>query len=78
MASNQAINNGYDFAAVTKSDVTDLQGAALYIGTGGDLVVESENGNEVTFANVPDGSFMPVRVSKVKAATTASDIVAIY
>lgn len=79
MSSNQAIHNGYDFASVTPSDVTDLNGAALYIGTGGDVAVESENGNQVTFQNVDDGSWMPIRVNKVLATgTTATGIVAIY
>jgi hypothetical protein len=37
------------------------------------------DGTDVTFANVPTGTKLPVRVSKVKATgTTASSIVALY
>jgi len=61
---------------------------ALYVGTGGDILVtvvggnESSQTNETTlFKNVPSGTFMPVMVSYVwntfdsSTATTASDIV---
>jgi len=75
-----------DFATiastVTKSDTTFLNGAALYVGTGGDVHVIMNNveniaGNVIIFKNVPDGSFLPAIVDYVRAATTAADIVAI-
>jgi len=75
-----------DFATtastVTKSDTTFLNGAALYVGTGGDVHVIMNNveniaGNVIIFKNVPDGSFLPVIVDYVRAATTAADIVAV-
>ena len=75
-----------DFATiastVTKSDTTFLNGAALYVGTGGDVHVIMNNveniaGNVIIFKNVPDGSFLPAIVDYVMAATTAADIVAI-
>ena len=48
----------------------------IYVGTAGDLVVRpSDGGGDVTFAGVPAGSILPVRVSQVRAATTASDLV---
>ena len=69
-------------AAVTTSDATVLSPVprALYIGVGGDVVVTmAADGTDVTFANVPTGTKLPVRVSKVKATgTTASSIVALY
>ena len=69
-------------AAVTKSDATVLSPVprALYIGVGGDVVVTmAADGSDVTFANVPTGTKLPVRVSKVKSTgTTASSIVALY
>ena len=72
--------------AVTPSDTddllrdeqTDCSGPTLYVGTGGDLVVITIAGDEVTLANVPDGTFIPVMVKRVKAATTATDIVALW
>ncbi len=69
-------------ATVTKSDTTFLNGAALYVGTGGDVHVIMNNveniaGNVIIFKNVPDGSFLPAIVDYVRAATTAADIVAV-
>jgi len=69
-----------------------LNSAALYIGTGGDLVVSVVGGdannanNGITiFKNIPDGTFFPVIVNNVWATfdtdvlvTTCSDIVALY
>ena len=70
-----------------------LNSAALYIGTGGDLVVTVAGGNTdgisagtTIFKNVPNGTFFPVIVNNVwqtvdfgsKGVTTCSDIVALY
>ena len=85
-APNQKIDNhaapAEYAAAVVKSDSTVLNPVprALYIGSGGDVVVTmAADGTDVTFANVPTGTKLPVRVSKVKATgTTASSIVALY
>lgn len=68
-------------AAVTPSDSTDLTyiSRALYVGTGGNIVVTMMGGGDVTFPNVQDGTFLPIRVSRVKStSTTASNIVNIY
>lgn len=68
-------------AAVTPSDSTVLSPSprALYIGGGGDVTVTmAADGADVVFKNVPPGLKLPVRVSKVKAATTATYIVALY
>ena len=60
---------------VTKSDDTVLEPGILYIGSTGDVsVVMAKNHNTVIFTNVSDGTFLPVLVIKVLAATTASDI----
>ena len=69
---------GTYFATVTPSDVTVLNPLPrmLYVGTLGDLVIKSVFGETVTLKNF--SSFAPVRVSQVMAATTASDIVAIW
>jgi hypothetical protein len=67
-------------AAVVKSDVTVFtpNPRALYIGTGGDLTVAMPDGDIVLFKGVPGGTILPVRVSQVRAATVAADIVALY
>ena len=69
----------------------NLKSAALYIGTGGDLLVTIVGGNfdggnagTTLFKNIPDGTFFPVIVNNVWATndgdlvTTCSDIVALY
>lgn len=48
---------------------------ALYVGTGGSVAVTMANGAAVTFANVQDGSILPVRVKQVGTATTATDLI---
>lgn len=69
-----------DFAAVTKSDSTVLSGVrALYIGGAGDVVVRSAGSStSVTFKAVPAGTILPAQAEKVMAATTATDIVALF
>lgn len=69
---------GYGLA-VTPSDSAALYVTrALYVGTAGNVAVADLNGN-VTYANVPSGSILPVQVTKVlSSGTTASNIVALY
>jgi len=67
-------------AAVTPSDSTSLDPIprALYVGGAGDVVVDTLGGETaVTFKAVPVGTVLPIRAIKVKAATTATYIVAI-
>lgn len=63
--------------AVTPSDSTVLAGVrSIYVGTGG-TVVATVGGSDVTFANVPDGTTLPIKATKIKAASSASSIVAL-
>ena len=85
-------NQQPDFAtiasAVTPSDAfsatTKLNGAALYVGVGGNISVIMKNidgtaGNAVVFKNAVEGTFLPVIVDYVLATgTTATDLVAVY
>jgi hypothetical protein len=69
--------------AATPSESTDLPfvSRAIYVGTGGDLVVRMEGNDDdtpVTFANVPDGVWLPIRVRRIRTASTASDLVVMY
>jgi hypothetical protein len=65
--------------AITPDDNADLPivPKAIFIGTGGDLVVRAVDSDlDVTFANLPDGAILPVRVRAVRATgSTAADIV---
>lgn len=71
------IDPGIRVSAVTKSDTAELNARGLYVGTAGDLVITTLEGNDVTFKNVPAGAVLPIYVLKVKQATTAADIVAL-
>lgn len=67
--------------AVTPHDSTNLTNPAraLYIGTGGSVTGVLWGGQTVTFANIPDGTILPVAFTRVNAThTDADDIVALY
>ena len=56
-----------------------IPGAVLYIGTGGNIKVDTVSGDTVTFKNVADGSVLAVQVKKVyNTGTSAEDIIALY
>jgi len=74
------------FTAVTPSDTVDLvhpsggnsRGAALFVGTAGDISVWDGN-NSVLLKNVGNGQFLPINILRVNATgTTAQDIVALW
>lgn len=67
--------------AVTPSDSTNLtqQARALFIGTGGNVVLDTPTETTVTFKNVMSGQILPVAAVRVRSTnTTATDIVALY
>ena len=69
------------FRAITPDDDTDLDppARALFVGTGGNVVVHNMEGESVTITNVPDGVIFPCWVKRVlDTDTTADDIIAIY
>lgn len=65
---------------VTPSDETIIDiTRGLYIGTGGDLVVEfADSADVITLKNVANGTLMPGQFRRVLGATSASDIIALY
>lgn len=70
--SNQIADRAY---TVTTSDTAANIYSYLYVGTGGNIAVVTEGGDSVTFNNVPTGSFVWVRTSKIMATnTTASQL----
>jgi hypothetical protein len=67
------------YAAVTPNDDTVVGARSLYIGTAGDVVLKAAaNATAVTFSNVPAGTTLACGAYSVMAATTASNIVALY
>ena len=74
---NDILNPGGN-AAVTPQSPRAL-GCVLYVGTAGDLKVETIGGDVVTFTGVLAGSFIPVQVRKVYSTdTTAQNILALW
>lgn len=75
------VSSAHRAVAVTPSDATILPAGVrgLWIGSSGDLsVVMVGDTAPVTLAGALAGTWLPVQVSKVMAATTADDIVAFY
>ena len=71
---------GRNGAAVTPSDSTNLTNpGTLFIGTGGDIkvtLIDQDDGESLTFKNIPNGSNFPRIVKRVWATgTTATDII---
>ncbi len=67
----------YRLVAITPSDSTVLTGVrALWVGGAGNLaLVAAGDSGTVTVSGVPAGTLLPIAVSKVMAATTATLIV---
>jgi hypothetical protein len=74
-------------SVVSKSDTVDIpnpgngevEGCVLYVGTGGILRVLTAGGDDITFQNIPNGTFIPVQVIRVfSSTTTANNIVALW
>ncbi|MBI1402404.1 MAG: hypothetical protein GC147_04240 [Porphyrobacter sp.] len=59
------------------SDSLPIAAKAVYVGTGGDLVLRAVGDDvDVRLANVGNGAILPIRVAAIRlTGTTASDIV---
>lgn len=66
--------------AVTPSDTTIIGGCrALWVGGAGNLTLDFADGqNNVLLSGVPAGTLLPIAPLRVKAATTATLVVALY
>jgi hypothetical protein len=74
-------------ASVTPSDTTNIpdiaggsnNGCVLFVGTAGNLRVQTVGGDDITFNNINTGAFLPVQVVRVYATgTTAGNIIALW
>jgi len=77
--SANATVSAHGAVAITLSDTVVIPTTrAIYVGTSGNIRVQTADGQDVTFANVPVGVF-PLQVEKVySTSTTASDLIALY
>lgn len=70
-----------DATDVTPNDTTTLPAVprAIYVGNAGDLAVEMQGGQNITFANIQGGTVLAVRALRVlQTGTTATGIVALW
>lgn len=66
---------------VSPSDTDELAtiSRALYVGGAGNIALVMASGDAVTFTGVLAGSFLPIRVKKIKSTlTTATYILNLY
>lgn len=62
----------------------DTASRALYVGTGGTIVIRTVNDDDAAYVNVANGTILPIRAKVVLdsdgngTSTDASDIVGIY
>lgn len=62
---------------VSAVDYDRENGFTVFVGTGGDVKVDTLDGSTLTYKNLQDGSYMAVICTKVySVGTTASDILA--
>jgi len=69
------VNAATGGSAITPSDSTVVDFNGIYVGGAGNLAVELLDGSTVTLTAVIVGTIYPLRVTKVKAATTATNLV---
>jgi hypothetical protein len=72
--------SGVNFTAVTKSDTTEVNCKAIFVGTTGDIILAPSVGaTPVAFKNLGNGTILPIELKKgtINAATTAADLVAL-
>lgn len=67
-------------AAITPDDDNNLTETtrAIWVGGAGDLTAIMRSGETVTFAGVPAGTLLPVRVTRVLESSTATDLVGVW
>lgn len=68
----------YDGQPVVIGTPLSTETRALFVGAAGDVTVTMASGTVLTFANVPAGATLPVRVVSVNNGTTASNMVALW
>lgn len=81
VADMQRLESSWRWAAITPSNSADLPSGitrAIYVGGAGNLVADSEKGETVTFTGMVAGQIYPLRVRRVREATTATGLVALY
>jgi len=67
--------SAFDAVALVESDTAIIPTTrALYIATGGTVAVTMNSGRAATFLNVPQGTILPIQITKVLVASTATGL----
>jgi hypothetical protein len=80
LSTDNAAPGVYCFAITPSDTVNYTQGVAraIYVGSGGDVVIVNSDGTTCTWVGVPTGSIIPCASIRVNAASTgASSLVGI-
>ena len=76
-----ALLSGASYKIYASQDTKNL-GCVLYVGTAGDLLVNTAGGDTIEFIGVLAGSFIPVQVTRLfrtgQTGTAATNIVALW
>ncbi len=65
-------------AATINTLYADGPASAVFVGTGGSLILERLDGTSVTFGNVPSGTTVLCRSLRYMTGSGASNVVALY
>jgi hypothetical protein len=79
--SRSLVSPAENAAKIVPNDATDISNVsrALYVGGAGDLHVMMLGGGTAAFANIPAGTLIPLRVTRVLATgTTATAILGLW
>ena len=71
---------GETWVPIVTNDTVDLQPTprGIWVGGGGTVVVRGTDNVLGTFLNVPAGSMLPLRATRVMTASTATNMLAVY
>jgi len=67
-----------DAVAISAAATTFAVTKCVWIGGTGSPVFTMASGNSVTFASVPNGTWLPIRVTNFTAAGGATGVLALY
>ncbi len=63
-------NDRYNFVGDSEKNPKGYTNAAIFVGSGGSIVLVSENGTTLSFDNIANGTWIPQSVIRVNATGT--------
>lgn len=73
-----AVSKNYIVYQASSQTTIGNYGCYLYIGGAGNVNVTTIGDDSVTFAGIPAGTILPVQVRRLRAGTTATNIIALW